>query len=144
MNYQHLIAEATAARELAYTPYSNFKVGAAIRTIQFKIRTFEELGLPQVDDIPDDALQDPTWERSGHTDRGRDGCRVPIPWTAAGTRGQVHDAAERGRRSGAELDPVGRLAAERHVRGLRPFEPAGRRRLQAGPGLLARPVYRLQ
>ena len=24
--------------------------------------------------------QDPTWERSGHTNRGRDGCRVPIPW----------------------------------------------------------------
>ena len=45
----------------------------------------QELGLPQVDDIPDDALQDPTWERSGHTDRGRDGCRVPIPWTAGGT-----------------------------------------------------------
>ncbi|MDL5154937.1 glycoside hydrolase family 13 protein [Actinomycetospora termitidis] len=45
----------------------------------------QELGLPQVDDIPDDALQDPTWERSGHTDRGRDGCRVPIPWTASGS-----------------------------------------------------------
>ncbi|UIX31729.1 DUF3459 domain-containing protein [Streptomyces sp. GQFP] len=28
------------------------------------------------------ALQDPTWERSGHTVRGRDGCRVPLPWTA--------------------------------------------------------------
>ncbi len=41
----------------------------------------EELGLPEVEDLPDDALQDPTWERSNHTDRGRDGCRVPIPWT---------------------------------------------------------------
>ncbi|MDP0398716.1 glycoside hydrolase family 13 protein [Tsukamurella strandjordii] len=38
-----------------------------------------ELGLPNVD-LPDDALQDPTWERSGHTERGRDGCRVPLPW----------------------------------------------------------------
>ncbi len=28
-----------------------------------------------------DVLQDPIWERSGHTDRGRDGCRVPIPWS---------------------------------------------------------------
>jgi alpha-glucosidase len=40
----------------------------------------EELGLPEVEDLPEDALQDPTWERSGHTVRGRDGCRVPIPW----------------------------------------------------------------
>jgi alpha-glucosidase len=44
----------------------------------------EELGLPEVDDIPDDMLADPTWERSGHTRRGRDGCRVPLPWTRSG------------------------------------------------------------
>ncbi|MUM35483.1 DUF3459 domain-containing protein, partial [Mycolicibacterium sp. CBMA 361] len=24
---------------------------------------------------------DPVWERSGHTERGRDGCRVPLPWS---------------------------------------------------------------
>ncbi len=41
----------------------------------------EELGLPDVLDLPDEALQDPTWERSGHTERGRDKCRVPIPWS---------------------------------------------------------------
>jgi glycosidase len=41
----------------------------------------EELGLPEVTDIPDDARQDPIWERSGHTRHGRDGCRVPIPWS---------------------------------------------------------------
>ncbi|MFI8996847.1 glycoside hydrolase family 13 protein [Streptomyces sp. NPDC053542] len=41
----------------------------------------EELGLPEVEDLPEEVLQDPTWERSGHTDRGRDGCRVPIPWS---------------------------------------------------------------
>jgi alpha-glucosidase len=40
----------------------------------------QELGLPNVDDLPDDALQDPIWERSGHRLRGRDGCRVPLPW----------------------------------------------------------------
>ena len=39
----------------------------------------EELGLPNVE-LPDEALQDPVWERSGHTERGRDGCRVPLPW----------------------------------------------------------------
>jgi alpha-glucosidase len=44
----------------------------------------EELGLPEVEDLPEAVLDDPTWERSGHTDRGRDGCRVPIPWS--GTR----------------------------------------------------------
>jgi alpha-glucosidase len=41
----------------------------------------EELGLPEVEDLPPEALQDPTWERSGRTDPGRDGCRVPIPWS---------------------------------------------------------------
>jgi alpha-glucosidase len=39
----------------------------------------DELGLPNVD-LPDEVLQDPVWERSGHTERGRDGERVPIPW----------------------------------------------------------------
>jgi alpha-glucosidase len=41
----------------------------------------EELGLWEVEDLPDAVLQDPVWERSGHTDKGRDGCRVPIPWS---------------------------------------------------------------
>ena len=39
----------------------------------------EELGLPNVE-LPDEALRDPVWERSGHTRRGRDAARVPIPW----------------------------------------------------------------
>ncbi|HEV7451288.1 MAG TPA: glycoside hydrolase family 13 protein [Pseudonocardiaceae bacterium] len=39
----------------------------------------DELGLPNVE-LPDWALQDPVWQRSGHTKRGRDGCRVPLPW----------------------------------------------------------------
>ncbi|MEW2386457.1 glycoside hydrolase family 13 protein [Micromonospora sp. NPDC047707] len=43
----------------------------------------EELGLPQAD-LPDEALRDPIWERSGRTIRGRDGSRVPIPWTVDG------------------------------------------------------------
>jgi alpha-glucosidase len=40
----------------------------------------EELGLPEVEDLPTEVLADPVWERSGRTRRGRDGCRVPIPW----------------------------------------------------------------
>ncbi|WP_346539935.1 DUF3459 domain-containing protein [Micromonospora sp. DPT] len=35
-------------------------------------------------DLPDEALRDPLWERSGRTVRGRDGSRVPIPWTMDG------------------------------------------------------------
>ncbi len=41
----------------------------------------EELGLEEVEDLPDELLQDPVWERSGRTIRGRDGCRVPVPWS---------------------------------------------------------------
>jgi alpha-glucosidase len=41
----------------------------------------EELGLPEVEDLPDDVLQDPMFFRSGGADPGRDGCRVPLPWS---------------------------------------------------------------
>ncbi|GAB3614507.1 glycoside hydrolase family 13 protein [Humibacter ginsengisoli] len=44
----------------------------------------EELGLPEVIDLPDSARQDPTWFRTHGERYGRDGCRVPIPWTASG------------------------------------------------------------
>jgi alpha-glucosidase len=44
----------------------------------------EELGLPEVIDLPEDVLADPIWERSGHQIRGRDGARVPIPWARSG------------------------------------------------------------
>ncbi|WP_308468912.1 glycoside hydrolase family 13 protein [Rathayibacter soli] len=40
----------------------------------------DELGLPEVEDIPLDRLQDPMHFRSGGIDPGRDGCRVPLPW----------------------------------------------------------------
>ncbi|NYV77270.1 glycoside hydrolase family 13 protein [Streptomyces sp. UH6] len=45
----------------------------------------EELGLPEVADLPADALRDPIWEQTGHARKGRDGCRVPLPWTRGGT-----------------------------------------------------------
>jgi len=41
----------------------------------------EELGLPEVEDIPFERRQDPMWHRSGGVDPGRDGCRIPIPWS---------------------------------------------------------------
>ena len=43
----------------------------------------EELGLPEAIDIPDDAREDPTWHRTNGERYGRDGCRVPIPWTSS-------------------------------------------------------------
>ncbi len=45
----------------------------------------EELGLPEVVELPDEARQDPTFRRSGGTAPGRDGCRVPLPWSATGS-----------------------------------------------------------
>ena len=41
----------------------------------------EELGLWEVEDIPDRLRQDPMFARSGWTNPGRDGCRVPLPWS---------------------------------------------------------------
>ncbi|WP_431803515.1 glycoside hydrolase family 13 protein [Microbacterium sp. bgisy203] len=42
----------------------------------------EELGLPEVIALPGEVRQDPTWFRTDGERYGRDGCRVPIPWTA--------------------------------------------------------------
>jgi len=41
----------------------------------------EELGLWEVEDIPDDRREDPIWYRTSGKDPGRDGCRVPLPWS---------------------------------------------------------------
>src|SRR5262249_12891006 len=43
----------------------------------------EELGLPEVQDLPDAARQDPIWFRSQGREDGRDGCRGPLPRDAA-------------------------------------------------------------
>ncbi|MFF2272110.1 glycoside hydrolase family 13 protein [Agromyces sp. NPDC058136] len=45
----------------------------------------EELGLPEVGEIADRDRQDPAFFRNTGVEIGRDGCRVPLPWTAAGT-----------------------------------------------------------
>lgn len=42
----------------------------------------EELGLPEAVDLPDESRQDPTWFRTAGERYGRDGCRVPVPWTS--------------------------------------------------------------
>ena len=41
----------------------------------------EELGLPEVWDIPPDMRADPIYFRTGGEQLGRDGARVPLPWS---------------------------------------------------------------
>jgi alpha-glucosidase len=43
----------------------------------------EELGLWEVEDLPAARRQDPIWHRTDGADPGRDGCRVPLPWSGA-------------------------------------------------------------
>jgi alpha-glucosidase len=43
----------------------------------------EELGLPEVTDLPDALRQDPAFHRTGGAVVGRDGCRVPLPWSGS-------------------------------------------------------------
>ncbi|MCI9888230.1 glycoside hydrolase family 13 protein [Micrococcales bacterium 31B] len=43
----------------------------------------EELGLPEHTTLAGEFRQDPSFERSGGTRAGRDGCRVPLPWQAS-------------------------------------------------------------
>jgi alpha-glucosidase len=43
----------------------------------------EELGLGDHTTLPDEARQDPIFTRSGGRQRGRDGCRVPLPWESS-------------------------------------------------------------
>ena len=40
----------------------------------------DELGLDEVE-VPSEEIQDPMHVRSGGVDPGRDGCRVPLPWS---------------------------------------------------------------
>jgi alpha-glucosidase len=44
----------------------------------------EELGLHEVPDLPREALEDPMASRSS-SEKGRDGCRVPLPWSPQGS-----------------------------------------------------------
>lgn len=97
----------------------------------------EELGLPEVADLPAEVLQDPTFLRSGGTQKGRDGCRVPLPWTEGGpTLGFGEQLAHLPIPTG-----FGRFAVERQEDDedstLRFYRRAlaERRRLQAGESL---------
>ena len=41
----------------------------------------EELGLYEVEDIPDEVRQDPMFFQTNGANLGRDGCRIPLPWS---------------------------------------------------------------
>ncbi len=45
----------------------------------------EELGLQEAGQIPEAARQDPAFFRNREIEIGRDGCRVPLPWTREGS-----------------------------------------------------------
>ncbi|MBD3941225.1 glycoside hydrolase family 13 protein [Microbacterium sp. NEAU-LLC] len=94
----------------------------------------EELGLPEVIDIPGEARQDPTWFRTNGERYGRDGCRVPLPWNATAPAYGFNDTgaswlpqpaawaglardAQRGV-AGSTLELYRTLLAERRARGL--------------------------
>jgi alpha-glucosidase len=42
----------------------------------------EELGLPEHTSLDDELREDPAFFRTNGAERGRDGCRVPLPWEA--------------------------------------------------------------
>ena len=110
----------------------------------------EELGLPEVADLDADVIQDPVFARTNGTVKGRDGCRVPLPWTdngpsfGFGTGGAwlpqpaafgALSVASQERTDGSTLDLYRRalrFRREHLARGERPFAW-----LETGPDVLA-------
>ena len=62
----------------------------------------EELGLPEHTTLPAEARQDPTFFRTNGIERGRDGCRVPLPWKSGRARLRIR----RGLQCGVSSDGV--------------------------------------
>jgi alpha-glucosidase len=110
----------------------------------------EELGLPEAE-VPPGRIEDPMHFRSGGTDPGRDGCRVPLPWTQDGPSYGFGSAGEpwlpqpadwgtyAARRQDA--DPGSMLSLYREALRLRRAEPGfgdgPMRWLPSTPGVLA-------
>ncbi|WP_435112620.1 glycoside hydrolase family 13 protein [Nocardiopsis synnemataformans] len=118
----------------------------------------EELGLGEVD-VPEEWIDDPVFTRSGGADRGRDGCRVPLPWS--GERAPFGFGPEGGARPwlpqpdgwaahtarAQAADPASMLNLYRRALAVRRAEPAlgappagggsGMRWLESGPEVLA-------
>jgi len=97
----------------------------------------EELGLHEVGDLPAEVMQDPAFFRSAGVEKGRDGCRVPLPWTSdgaslgfGGDHPHLPQPAWFGGRSvqAQDRDPASTLRLYRRALGLR-------RELQSGESL---------
>ena len=95
----------------------------------------EELGLEEVQDLPEEQLTDPMYLRSGGVDPGRDGCRVPLPWSgtqapfgfsAAGTTAAPWLRQPAGWAAktveAQEADPASMLTLYRHLLAIRRAE----------------------
>ncbi len=65
--------------KMKYPEYVTF--GMLLLILFLWIAGGEELGLPEVLDIPDDRREDPVFIQTNGERIGRDGCRIPIPWT---------------------------------------------------------------
>ncbi|MCC3764710.1 glycoside hydrolase family 13 protein [Glycomyces sp. TRM65418] len=110
----------------------------------------EELGLPEVFDLPDEARQDPVFARTGGADPGRDGCRVPLPWSGDappfgfGANGSWLPQPPEWHELTADrqaVDPASMLSLYRMALRIRREEPAlgdgGMRWLESEAGVLA-------
>jgi alpha-glucosidase len=96
----------------------------------------QELGLEEVD-LPDEAREDPVFRRSGGERKGRDGCRVPIPWTREPPARSWLPAPASWPERSVEVqaaDPSSPLSLHRRALALRPGGPF--RWLGAPPGAL--------
>ena len=97
----------------------------------FYVYQGDELGLPEVEDLPADRIQDPMHFQSGGVDPGRDGCRVPLPWSGD-TPPFGFSPAVRDRRAVAA--PAGRLGgADRRAPGCRSGVDARRSTARRSP-----------
>ncbi|WP_354644809.1 glycoside hydrolase family 13 protein [Kitasatospora camelliae] len=113
----------------------------------------EELGLPEVVDLPDEVITDPIFHRTGSRVGIRDGCRIPLPWSGLeapfgfspqGAKDPwlpqpPHFAAHTAERALADTGSAWHLYREAlHLRRVLPqFADGGLRWLDTPPGVLA-------